>query len=1124
MAASTTPELALLEKLQFDLGDGVTRIVHPDRADYAEIARQTATGLAAITGTPLPIFCETDPTLLAGPGALIVLGNLMESILVRRLYLEAYDFTDLAFPSEGGYALRTIRDPFDTGAHVILAGGSEIGGVKLATAALVAEVRQQGAKLGYLNKVKLGNMVTADEIHPVYFLADTDEIWSRVGASGSWEYMERIALAGVGYLRSADERYLGLFQRELHHFIEYDVYHPHPEAKQMLHGRMHLLLLVWDLVQDHPRFDVEERRTVDTMFLYVGRSEEGVAYIRERCREKFVRFNHATRAGLDAFFIGRYFKRRYRHVEASEWLRDASELFTLQFTSCKPMEDSWGHQWLASMHNTLIYAMATGSDYYWTSAAFKRTAERALLAHGTVGPRVYLAACALVTRDARYLSFERDGAAMVRAAARHQLGTSVDTKKPPYFEEVLRSFAWTTKMERREDLLGLQVAPLDELWTKSIESPEFSPPGIFATTLSHQQSFDKLAIREGWDDGDFFLLLDGISGGVHAYQDANCLVWMREGGVEWFKPRMGFMHAMGVRAHNGVNTALNGQSAQQIHRYARLLYQDTVGEFYVVGTALSCVGETIWERHILRRRGQWTLVLDRVVSRAPGELLAERFWYPQGESEMHQDGFTCRQTLGDGEIILHLAISESEHRRADESLVERQRVRVKAGDEITLAGLLWTDRNESSSTLRIAQTPQGVSVSNEEGIETVVNLLAADEVGCGMRITDRGEPLTLGKAGTLIAPPEVEKFPTVLPVSNWEGGLRENAPSGKAIMAVAGTDTCSVVGTIDGLVVVYDLAMQERWRAQLPSMILSLEISGEDLVVGEDRGALTLFDCDGGQLWSKEIPWVTIPWAYWSEGRSRIREIATADINGDGVEEILVSNADRRVYAFDRAGRELWKCPIEWGVYTAMCPGVFDGEFALLGGPARPSIFGFVKLIGADGAVRRHFERVDIVSWSMPSGIRDLQQADIDGDGNLETIHAVDANMGQLIAYTAEGEVKWDCDIAASAGALTFDGKAQRVYVSSDAGYLVAVESATGHRRWNSWIGEQVELLWVLADGCVVALAQRGSAWLISPAGDIQGRIDLGEPITAIPRPGNHRGPGRKLIIGTQSGRVLTLP
>jgi len=1119
MTTSPESELNTLPELRFDLARGDVHILHPATSGFAEIALELAMGLESLTGSRPSVTEESDG--IPGSGCLIVLGNMMESTVVRRLYLEAYDFTDLAFPGPGGFTLRTIRDPLRTSAHVILVGGSDLVGVADAAKALVDEVKKNGSRLGYLNLVRLGKWTTAEEIDPVRLLADTDEVWSRVGASGSWEYMERIALAGVGYLRTANERYLQLFRRELHHFIDHDVYAPNTEAKSMLHGRMHILLLVWDLVQDHPLFEVEERGKVDTMFLFVGRSEEGVAYIRERCRAIAVRFNHATRAGLDAFFIGRYFQRRYELPESAEWLRDAETLFSVQFTSCKPMEDSWGHQWAASMHNVLIYAMAAGRMDYVEAEAFRDAADRALIAHGTMGPRVYLAACSVATREARYLSFEHDGEAMMRAAARLQLGTTFDPEKPPYFEEVLRSFTWTTELGQREDLLGLSVAPLDPLWTKSIDSPESSPPGIFASTLTPEEGFDKIGIREGWADEDFYLLLDGISGGVHAYQDANCIVWMRDGGAEWFKPRPGMKHAMGARSHTGLNTALNGRAAAQIHRYARLLYHDTQGDYIAMGTALSCLGETIWERHIVRKRGAWTLVLDRVVARESGELLVERFWYPQGERSVVADGFSCRQTLNANSVELRITVTSEEQLCVNDGLLDRSRVQADRGNAITSAALLWTNVDEKVCSWAVRETSEGFVVEGNSDEPTTFAIMGPALMSCGLRVTRGADVIILGRAGEYLQEKPLKKLTNPAPNKGEVNGLTQTALNGDEVAVVAGTSTRYAVGMTSGTVVVFDPTMQELWRAEVASSILSLEISNEEILVGEDSGAVSLFDRVGGKLWTVEIPWVTIPWSYWSESRSRIREIAVADINGDGIEEILVGNTDRRVYAFDRNGRELWKCPIEWGIYTSMWPGTYEGEFALLGGTARPSIFGFVKLIAADGTVRRHFERPDLVNWSLPSAIRDLQHVDLDGDGQLETVEATDSNLKQLVAYSSNGEVIWDCDLAASAGAVACDSNTGKVYASSDAGMVVAVEGKTGRRLWTAWIGEQTELLWVLADGRVLVVARRGVIWIISPKGEVLNGRELDEAITGMPRPGNHRGPGRKLILGTASGRLF---
>ena len=1113
-----------MPELRFDLAGGNTRIVHPPTAAYSAVAHELADALAALTDVRPTVSEEGGPETLVGPGPWLVLGNVMESEWVRRLYYESYDFTDLAFPGPGGYTLRTIRDPLGTGAHVIVVGGSDIGGVSEAVTQLVARVRRHGAVLGYFNEVKLGQWVTPQELDMVRYLADRDEDWGRVGDSGSWEYMEHIAACGVGYLRTADERYLRLFRRELHYFKSHDVYAPNPEAPSQIHGRIYVLLILWDLLQDHPLFTPDDRREIDAMFLYLERSGEGVVQISDRALTHAVRFNHDTRAALDAFFVGRYFDRRHHLPEAREWLDTAAKLFASQLTSAKPCEDSWGHQWTASMHNTLNYAMAAGQHDYFTSEAFRQSADRALLAHGTDGPRVYLANCAVVTGDSSYLSLERDGASFVRSAARMRLSKSLDSPDPASYEEVLRSFVTTSVINRRESMLGLALAPIDPLWYRTIETPVYNPDGIFKITTKEEEGFDKLAQREGWGAKDFYLLLDGISGGLHSFQDANCLVWLREGGVDWFRTVASYERAQGVRAQNGVNVVLNGRGLDLIQRYARLLYREVQGDFSAVGTIMDGIGETTWERHVLRRRGRWTLVLDRVKALAPGELLAERFWYPKGERTLAASGLTSSQRMGDAKVFIHMAstVNPDGRSRTTGGLSERVRMEVATGDDVTLGGLLWTNEGtEEPFTLRA--TGEGFIVSETSGTATKILLQQCEGIGCGMKVRCGDWHGMLGRAGNPVGISTARELPLAPKLTELKSEFRDIALPGKKITSVASRWSGFVVGTSDGEVVFFDAGRCESWRSKVSGAILSLEISPEGVVVGEESGALTLFDHTGRRCWTVEIPWVSLPWSNWSECRSRIREIACADINGDGRDEILISNADRRVYAFDCEGRELWKRPIQWGVFTAMWPGVHEGSQVLLGGTSRPSIHGYVVLLNGDGSVRGQIKRADLVCWGLPANLRDLQQADIDGDGHIETITAVDANCRQLIAYGADGVVKWDCDVGACAVALVFNPMLRQIYVTSEAGYVVAVNGNTGQRAWVAWIGETAELVWTLPDGRVVVVAQRGVVWMFLPTGEIQGRIDLGEPITAIPRPGNHRGPGRRFIIGTTSGRVLTL-
>lgn len=1109
--------LPLRPEWRCDLTQAGTRVVHPAVAGYAVVARSLAAALADATGATPAVTVEDIAREADGAGPLIVLGNLMDSVLVRRLYFEAYDFTDYAFPGPGGWVVRMIGEPWAAGRPIVLVGGSDVGGVQAAAAALVSLVRETGPILGYVNRVQLGQWADASQLAVARYLELDEAVWERVGQSGSWDYIDHIATCGTGYLRTGDERYLAAFQRELHRFIAQDVLHSHPEAPPMLHGRMYVLLLVWDLVCDHPRFTAEERRHVDAMFLHVAESAEGAAQIAAVANTWAVRYNHHTRAGLDAFLVGRFFKRRYGLPEAQAWLDLAERLFAPQLVSAKPACDSWGHQWAASLCNTLIFALATGRMDYANSPTLRAAADRALLAYGWGAPRHYLAACAVATGDSGYLSHEPSLPAMARDAAQLRLQPKRKGALVNFTDEVLRTFTANAPIRYRDDLLGQAVAPLDALWHGTIETPVYNPDGIFAVDVSPAEGFDKLALRDGWGAHDFYLLLDGISGGHHAYQDANALVWLRERGVDWFLPRTGYRHALGPRWQNAVNVVLDGRGPGRITRYARLLYRGTDGEFSAVGTRLDGGGGTVWERHLLRRRGAWTLVLDRVIARSPGELLAERCWFPRGESAARADGFSSRQA----EAWLHFLTAETVHDEGDGQMVERRRAVVATGDAVALAGLLWTSDGAQADAWTLRATAAGWSIGGHDGEPVAVELLRQAGAVCGLQVTLGARVLVLGATGESLRPQPVPSLPLAPVAKLVDLPWREARLAGQVVSAVAGRAGGFAAGTADGLVVAFDAASGERWRAQVAGPVLSLEWTEGDVIVGEERGALTRFDAGGRRLWTVEIPWVTLPWAYWSEERSRIREIAVADIDGDGGEEILVSNADRRVYAFDQSGRALWKRPIEWGVFTAMWPGTWDGHFNLLGGTSRPSIHGYAIRLGADGAVVGRCQRSDLVCWSMPAAMRDLMVADIDGDGAGEIVTAVDTNCRQLIAYRPGGTLLWDLDVGAAAAALAFDAAEGRVLCASDAGYVVGVSGATGRRDWCAWLGEQVQVLWILADRRVLALTAGGTGWILSPAGEVVGRIALGARLTALPRPGDHRGAARRLVVGTADGRVL---
>lgn len=139
------------------------------------------------------------------------------------------------------------------------------------------------------------------------------------------------------------------------------------------------------------------------------------------------------------------------------------------------------------------------------------------------------------------------------------------------------------------------------------------------------------------------------------------------------------------------------------------------------------------------------------------------------------------------------------------------------------------------------------------------------------------------------------------------------------------------------------------------------------------------------------------------------------------------------------------------------------------------------------------------------------------------TFAAVDTNCRQLIAYDATGRICWDADLAAGATALAADAPGGRIFAASEAGYVAGFGAAGGWREWTAWLGGAALLLWWMPSSGLQAVMPDGVIASLSSAGEVRCRMNLGSAVTAVPRPGNHRGTGRKLVLGSADGRVFVL-
>src|SRR5690606_16918680 len=124
----------------------------------------------------------------------------------------------------------------------------------------------------------------------------------------------------------------------------------------------------------------EDRERINAALLEMLRSPEGPVRLTETARIGAVRGNHDTRSAVDAWFGGRWAVRRLGlREEGKHWMELADHTLEPQARSAKSLEDSWGHQWSATMMNIASWAMASGRLDYFKSEPLRLAAERALI-------------------------------------------------------------------------------------------------------------------------------------------------------------------------------------------------------------------------------------------------------------------------------------------------------------------------------------------------------------------------------------------------------------------------------------------------------------------------------------------------------------------------------------------------------------------------------------------------------------------------------------------------------------------------------------------------------------------------------------------------------------------------
>ncbi len=1061
-------------------------------------------------------------------GHVVALGNACNNAAIRRLYLEFFDWTDAAWPSPGGFAITTLVDPYALGHDIVRVGYSDDAGAESAVNAFIArlDALDPAEPMPYLHDVKLGSL------SPVYHhyldpLLSPDFRWRN--DDNTWDLQVQVAHLGIAYLLTGDDVFLPPFRRRFMHYLEVN------KAKHWLssHGFMRHMTLPYLLTEHHPVWTPDDRRFVLDSIRDLLASEDGINYpgIAQETASGLPRGNHAVRAALDCFIHARYLDLHYHLAEARDALQKLDSYFRWQFTCAKPWEDSNGHQLKASMIGVAAYALALGDRTMIDSGTLRRAAERAEMQVNNLGVGALFsgpgaAGFTPVTMLAM-AAFTHDDPAFYRTLR------SIDLEPKPMPDPLLAALALPYR--HGDEFLRAFALPAAESPANVPDNANtFAVAGFDDAYRAAQpdvpaRGFDKIAFRGGWSRTDEYLLLDGMSRGLHAFENAHCVLEMCALGRRWLCAVDWGDRNASVRNQNGLQVLIDGLAPSDTPVFAELLATAESADLQACVTQLASREQgSTWRRWIVHQKGKFFVVFDDVsLDARPNADLAviQSRWFLHGRITRDGNTLIARQGVVGDETWLAAVPLDASRLTLDLIDVSRSyrgfreycgkwlfqdiptRIDFPIDPEATpatitkatlsrafsaatpfrlIGGMLFSWGTGDPRPPLVKPEGEAFTLTDSHGESLHVRFNAA-----GMTIeTSHGElRLDLPRAEQPAPPIEA---PTMIPTFDHETD-RTTERFTRVSLDVEGTPLALqespagfVMSTNTGdLFCITDTGLI-NWHERLgaPARQLALWRSGDQLriIAGDDAGRVTALTPDGHIVWQTKLPYsekvYDIAWAY---PASMVRDLEVADLDGDAEPEIFAGVTDSHLYCLDAKGSIRWTRGAEWGTPTVIR--VFDldhnGQSEALFGTGDPSVMGGAMVCDlkgrkGSGPLPWRLGVGDIASFIQPASLTALLPITIGDTPCL--ILGTDSDAGQVRCIELNNAERWRLNVGArplGIWSASDAGGDQPVYLAVlDSGYVFTFDES-GTLLTRRTTGDALHAAVRSDDGCLLLAGEK---------------------------------------------------
>ncbi len=897
---------------------------------------------------------------------LLLFGNFADNPLLETLYGKRLSPVDALYPGDGGFLLHPVCDPFARGRNVMVMGCSDEDGALKAVRALEELVDGDKGRIawGIRSETDAGIqpiVVHADRAlrrfeNDLEALTDGDEVSSR----DLFNILRDTSWLGEQYAYTGDKTYGEPFRELMVAFAEYA-----NEMDAMPPGRLsgwsRLLYSPWRLLEPSPLFSEEERAAIAQCYYRTVEWDVNESYLKafaanyEEGVIPKLRRNKYTFSAFGVFLGHEYFSTYFPGFDQEEAWADLVEKLFDRAGSIMGKDDVPDYFFHVPL-NFLRYAAATGDEelmekvidiarlqtlFVDSLGGNTQLGDGTGFGHASV---LYWGHSAILRAAAHY-SGDPYFPGVIEKVANNDSGISTrDLTRPLYM------FNSPMEGELPDKPRSVEKYPLDEAYYRDILNPHSrmyhgSHPRAGELNVPFEQSFFKLAWREGWDKTDQYLMLDGVNGAIHEHSDGNAIASFSSAGRLWLCGRS--YTEKSENYQNGLMIVRDGSYSKKPYLAELGVFTD-LPEMALTRTSKREYAGADWHRNIFWRKGDYLLVWDEVEILEEGDYVLQNYWPVVGQWEL--DGQSLRVVQENaGFVIENLDGStmraESRPAHADRTwgnypyfvggepeMAKMRQIRTgerQPGERVRFVNVLAAREGESAPVVRGGRlwdtcvwldTGEGRELAGVSGIihraleidaelffigrksgafsgletlrveewDLALDGAASLEIDWGSGEVSWSE--TGPQPGGVLNGEQLdpEALEAVLSGTRFQEALR--AAAGR-ILASAGTPP---LRPVDGTAASLEGRKVASAGAGVTAMTLVEEpaAGNERVVVAREQGAVAAFGLDGKVLWEAELG---------------TRVNALQPFPGAGAGAVAAALWDRSVAVLDRDGDVLWR-------------------------------------------------------------------------------------------------------------------------------------------------------------------------------------------------------------------------